>query len=75
MIYNLGHSDMPKCIESYRQHVKDSYCRAVGEEIGPWFDETMDMLLENEQLTSSKVRFYPAKDETSYITVIDSTLR
>jgi 2-polyprenyl-6-methoxyphenol hydroxylase-like FAD-dependent oxidoreductase len=75
MTYNASQSDMPRTLGEYKNFVKGSYYGAVGREIGPWFDETIDLLQKNETITGEKVKFHTARDESSYITTINPNNR
>ncbi|UZJ57619.1 hypothetical protein CBS101457_006939 [Exobasidium rhododendri] len=75
MAYDTSMSDMPKCVNSFREHAKHTYFTATGEEAGSWLDETCDLLLQNEKITGQKVKFIKARDEESYMTVPDAKNR
>lgn len=72
MRYNSTPEEMPKTLDHYRQYVKETYAINTGTELAPWFDETIDLLQENEEITGQKVHFRQAKDADSYTTMIDA---
>lgn len=75
MKYNTSPDMLPKNLDHFRQHVKEAFAANTGQDIGPWLDETVDLLQENEDLTEQKAHFRQARDSDSYVTIIEAVNR
>lgn len=59
-------SEMPKTIDEIQNGWNASHFAVTGKEKEPWFNEVMDLLRENEELTGEKIKNVRYRDYQSY---------